>query len=167
MLSGIGCQVILWIRDGGRWGNKVKISFNYCKYLLDGKPQVGGYVNFYLHPIGGQGYEQRYFNSQEVEGRVPWRRPLLLFNQEVSSNSLQPHGPQYSRLPCPPLSPRAWLCDAIQPSHPLPPSSPFAFNLPQHQDLFQWIGSSHQMGKVLEFQLQHQSFQWLFRVDFL
>ena len=107
MLLGIGCQVLLWIRDRGRWANKIKISFKYCKYLLDGKPQAGGYVNFYLHPIGGQGYEQRYFNSQEVEGRVPWSRPLLLFNQEVSSNSLQPHGLQYSRLPCPPLSPRA------------------------------------------------------------
>ena len=41
------------------------------------------------------------------------------------------------------------------------------FNLSQHQGLFQWVGSSHQVAKVLELQLQHQSFQWVFRVDFL
>ena len=57
--------------------------------------------------------------------------------------------------------------DAIQPSHPL--LSPFlpAFNLSQHQHLFQWVSSSHQVAKVLEFQFQHQSFQWIFRTDFL
>ena len=58
-----------------------------------------------------------------------------------------------------------WAGDAIQPSHPLSsPSSP-ALNLSQHQGLFQWVGSLHQVAKVLEF--QHQSFQWIFRVDFL
>ena len=57
--------------------------------------------------------------------------------------------------------------DAIQPSHPLSSLSPPAFNLSQHQDLFQWVTSFHQMAKVLEFQLQHQSFQWTFRTDFL
>ena len=56
--------------------------------------------------------------------------------------------------------------DAIQPSHPLSPSSP-AFNLSQHQGLFQWVGSLHQVAKVLELQLQHLSFQWIFSTDFL
>ena len=60
-----------------------------------------------------------------------------------------------------------WVGDAIQPSHPLSPPSPPAFNLSQHQGLFQWISSSHQVAKVLEFQLQHQSSQWIFRTDFL
>ena len=59
------------------------------------------------------------------------------------------------------------VCDAIQPSHPLSSSSPPAFNLSQHQSLFQWVSSSHQVAKVLEFQLQHQSFQWIFRTDLL
>ena len=49
--------------------------------------------------------------------------------------------------------------DAIQPSHPLTLSSPSALNLSQHQGLFLWVGCSHQMTKILEFQLQHQSFQ--------
>ena len=57
--------------------------------------------------------------------------------------------------------------DAIQPSHPLLSPSPPALNLSQHQGLFQWVSSSHQVAKVLEFQLQHQSFQWIFRTDFL
>ena len=57
--------------------------------------------------------------------------------------------------------------DAIQPSHPLSSPSPPAFNLSQHQGLFQWVNSSHEVAKVLEFQLQHQSFQWIFRTDLL
>ena len=51
-----------------------------------------------------------------------------------------------------------WVGDAIQPSHPLLSSSPPAFNLSQHQGLFKWVSSSHQVAKVLESQLQHQSF---------
>ena len=60
-----------------------------------------------------------------------------------------------------------WVGDDIQPSHPL--SSPFlpAFNLSQHQGLFQWVSSLHQVAKVLEFQLQHQSFQWNLRTNLL
>ena len=58
-----------------------------------------------------------------------------------------------------------------KPSHPLLPSSPFALNLSQHPDLFQSVGSSHQVAKVLELQLQHQSFQYsgpiFFRIDWL
>ena len=60
-----------------------------------------------------------------------------------------------------------WVSDAIQPSHPLWSPSPPALNLSQHQGLFQWVGSLHQVAKVLEVQLQHQSFQWIFRIDFL
>ena len=58
-----------------------------------------------------------------------------------------------------------WVDDAIQPSHPLLPPSPPAFNLSQHQGLFQWVSCLHQVTKVLE--LQHQSFQWIVGVDFL
>ena len=58
-----------------------------------------------------------------------------------------------------------WVCDAIQPSHPLLPLSPPSLNLSQHQGLFHWVDSSHQVAKVLEFQLQHQYCQWIFRTD--
>ena len=53
--------------------------------------------------------------------------------------------------------------DATQPTHPHP--SPPTFNLSQHQGLFHWVSSSHHVAKELEFQLQHQSFQWIFRTD--
>ena len=55
--------------------------------------------------------------------------------------------------------------DAIQSSHPLSFPSPPAPNPSQHQGLFQWVNSSHEVAKVLEFQLQHQSFQWTPRTD--
>ena len=60
-----------------------------------------------------------------------------------------------------------WISDTIQPSHPLSSPSPPAFNLSQHQGLFQWVNSLHQVAEVLELQLQHQPFQWIFRADFL
>ena len=59
------------------------------------------------------------------------------------------------------------VSDAFQPSHPLLSPSPPTFHFPQHQGLFQWVSSLHQVAKVLEFQLQHQSFQWIFRTDFI
>ena len=101
---------------------------------------------------------------------------LLLFSQSDMSDSLWPHGLQHARLPCPSPTPGVcsislqthvrWVHNAIQASHPLLPSSPSALNLSQNQSLFQWISSSHQEAKVLELQLQHQSFQWIFRVAF-
>ena len=60
-----------------------------------------------------------------------------------------------------------WFSDAIGPSHPLSSPSPPTLNLSQHQGLFKWVGSSHEVAKVLELQLQHQSFQWIFQTDFL
>ena len=59
------------------------------------------------------------------------------------------------------------VTDAIQPSHPLSSPSPPALNLSQHQGLFKWVSFSHQVAKVLQFQLQHQSFQWTPRTDLL
>ena len=60
-----------------------------------------------------------------------------------------------------------WVNDSIQSSQPMSsPSSP-TISLSQHQGLLEWVSSSHQMAKVLEFQPQHQSFQWIFRTDFL
>ena len=78
---------------------------------------------------------------------------------------------QHIRLPCPSYLPEFaqthdhWVGDAIQPSHPLSPPSLLALNLSQHQGLFQCVSFSHQVAKILA--LQHQSFQWIFRTDFL
>ena len=98
---------------------------------------------------------------------------LLLFSCPVVSNSSWHHGLQHIRLPCP--SPSPWVCPnscpldwwCIEPSHLLMLSSPSGLSLCEHQRLFQWVGCSHQVTKILELQLQHQSFQWLFRVNFL
>ena len=81
----------------------------------------------------------------------------------AASASLRPRGLRHGRLPCPLLSPAVaqthvlWVCA----------SSPLAVSLSQHQGLFQWVSSSHQVAKVVELPLQHQSFQWILRVDFL
>ena len=89
------------------------------------------------------------------------------------SDSLQPHGLQHTWLPCPPVSSRvcSQSCPSSQWCHPIISSSvipsPLAFNLSQHQGLFQWVSSSHQVAKELKLQPQHQSFQFIFRVDIL
>ena len=99
------------------------------------------------------------------------------FSCSVMSYSLQPCGLQHTRPPC--LSPTPGVYSNSCPSgrwcHPTISSSvipsPPAFNLPQHQGLFQWVGSSYQVAKVLELQLQHQTFQHSglisFRIDWL
>ena len=95
---------------------------------------------------------------------------MLLFSQHVVSDSLRPHGLQHARPPCPSPSPGVYSdsCPLSQWCHPtvlsLSPSPP-AISLSQHQGLFQWVSSSHQVTKVSK--LQHQSFQWIFRTDFL
>ena len=88
------------------------------------------------------------------------------------STSSGPHGLQHARLPCPSLSPGACSnsFSLSQLCHPtissfVPPSPP-VLNLSQHQGLFQWVSSLHQVAKVLELQFQHQFFQWRFRIHF-
>ena len=94
------------------------------------------------------------------------------FSCSVVFHSLQPHGLQHARLPCPFVQlpePAQTLVhragDVIQPSHSLSSPSPPAFNLSQHQGLFKWVSSSHEVAKVLEFQLQHHSLQRNPRAD--
>ena len=90
----------------------------------------------------------------------------------VQSDSLQPHGLQHARPPCPSLSSR--VCPRSCPLsqwHYLSISSSaalfsFCLQFSQHQGPFQWAGCSYQIAHVLELKLQHQSFQWVFRVDF-
>ena len=92
------------------------------------------------------------------------------FSCSVVSNSL-PTLHVHHQLPKLTQTHVHWVGDAIQPSRPLSSPSPPTFNLSQHQGLFQWVGSLHQVAKVLEFQLQHQSFQYSglisFRMDWL
>ena len=81
------------------------------------------------------------------------------FSRSVVSNSLRPHELQHTRPPCPSPTPKFTqtyvhrVGDAIQTSHPLSSPSPSAPNPSQHQSLFQWVNSLHEVAKVLEFQL--------------
>ena len=96
------------------------------------------------------------------------------FSRSVVYDSLRPHESQHARPPCPSpvllefIQTHAHrVSDAIQPSHPLLSPTPPVLNPSQHQNLFQWVNSSHEVAKVLEFQLQHKSFQWTPRTDLL
>ena len=99
--------------------------------------------------------------------------PLLQFSCSVMSDSLRPHELQHASLPVYHQLPEFIqtcvhrVADATQPFHPLSSPSPPALSLPQHQGLFQWVSCLHQVAKALEFQLQHQSFQWTSRTDLL
>ena len=102
--------------------------------------------------------------KQEIPNQFSSVQPL---------SCVQPHGLQHVRPPCSSPTPRVYSNSSplSQWCHPTISSSvvPFspAFNLYQHQGLFKWVSSLHQVVKVLEFQLQHQSFQWIFRTDFI
>ena len=95
------------------------------------------------------------------------------FSRSVVSDSLRPHESQHARPPIHHQLPEITqthvhrVSDAIQPFHPLLSPSPLAPNPSQHQSLFQWVNSSHEVAKVLEFQLQHHSFQRNPRADLL
>ena len=98
------------------------------------------------------------FLNQGIPRSMPlFMGVLLLFSHQVMSDSLGYRGLQHTRPPCPSPSPRvctsSFCCisDAIQPSHPLLPSSPSAFNLSQYQGLFQSVSSSHQVANVWSF----------------
>ena len=103
--------------------------------------------------------------------------PYFLFQfSSVAQSFLTLHDPMDCSMPGVPVHHQLlefiqihvhWVGDAIQSSHPLSSPSPPAFNLSQHQGLFQWVSSLHQVAKVLELQLQYQSFQWIFRTDLL
>ena len=107
----------------------------------------------------------------------PLRRPCLFFSLVQSFSLVRlfcdpmdcstPGFPVHLQIPDLTQTHVHWVGNAIQSSHHLSSPYPPAFNLSQHQGLFKWGWSSHQVAKVLEFQLQHQSFQWIFRTDFL
>ena len=100
-------------------------------------------------------------------------QPSVQFSHSVVSNSLRPHEPQHARPSCPLQTPRAypnscplsWWCHLTISSSVVPFSS--CLKSFEHQDLFKWVSSSHQVARVLELQLQHQSLQWTPRTDLL
>ena len=132
----------------------INLLHSHLLSLLPGEPAQSQWK--YLHHGHGREVEMR-FSSVQALSRVqlfatPWsaaHQASLVHHQLLECTQTHVH----------------WVSDAIQPSHPLLSPSPPAFNLSQHQDLFKWVRSSHQVAKVLEF--QHQSFQWTSRTDLL
>ena len=101
--------------------------------------------------------------SSDLLNSVTQSCPILCDHMDCSI----PGFPVHHQLLEPAQTHVFWVSDAIQSSHPLFSPSPPTFSLSQHQGLFQWVSSSHQVAKILEVQLQNQTFQWIFRTDFL
>ena len=153
------CAWSLWSSSDFRTWNLVSEKRSVrsqweCGWGTDG----AGPLNFILGVVGShEGFESVQFSS------VAQSCPTLCDPMDCSTPGLPVHHQHLEFAQTHVL----WVSDTIQPSHPLSSLSPPAFNLSQHQGLFQWVSSSHQVAKILEFQLQHQSFQWIFRTDFL
>ena len=132
-----------------------------------------GHLNKYLKEGARQIISGRTLQSVGTAARAPTQDCLSAIAQVQFSPVSQlcltlcstPALPVHHQLPEFTQPPVHWIRDVIQPSHPLLSPSPFP-SIP-FSSLFKWVSSSHQVAKVLEFQLQHQSFQWIFRTDFL
>ena len=145
--TGMGCHS-LWSRGSSRPRDRTQVSCIASRLLPSeppGKPQH--------YPV-----QKRTSVELLIHVRVfatPW----------IAAH--QPGLPVHHQLPEFTYTHAHRVGNAIQPSHPLSHPSPPAPNPSQHQSLFQWVNSSHEVAKVLKFQLQHQSFQWTPRTDLL
>ena len=125
-----------------------------------------------LHSMGSQRVKHDWVTNTHTN-HIQCIHHSVQFSCSVMSDSLRPHELQHTRSPCPSPTPGVYSnsCPSSQWCHPTISCSvvPFSscFSLSQHQGLFKWVSSLHQVAKVLEFQLQHQSFQRLLRTDFL
>ena len=133
-----------WILFWGRYGNEVQHSDVTWKLVEKSS---------YLPEHTSICYISQFSSVSQLS-------PTLRYPMDCSTPGLPVHChlPEFTQMHV------HWVSDAIQPSHPLSSPSP-AFNFSQHQGLFRWVSSSLQVAKILEF--QHQSFQWIFRTDFL
>ena len=127
---------------------------------------------FYLHQLFSFRREQKITGGKKKKVVQPCGQSLSSVTQSCLTfcdpmDCSTPGFPVHHQLPQFTQTHVLWVGDAIQPSHPLSSLSPPTLNLSQHQGPFQWVSSLNQVAKVFEFQLQHQSFQWIFRTDLL
>ena len=139
----------------------IRVSFLILKVYIT--VQFFGSILICHHPIG-QIFSYIFRNKHSVSISIQSLSHVQLCDPMDCST---PGFPGHHQLPEFTQTHVHWVSDAIQSSHPLSSPSPPAFNLSQHQGLFQWVSFSHQAVKVLEFQFQHQSFQWTPRTDLL
>ena len=138
--------VIMDTYPGGQWCLCRVSCWSYCSFIHG--PWLSSSI--YTHVSGSSRFDSVLSNHLDP---IDYSTPRL------------PH--VLHRLPAVAQTHVHRVDGAIQPSHPLSSPSPPALNLSQHQGLFQWVSTLHQVAKVLEIQLQHHSFWWIFRVDFL
>ena len=151
--SGIELRKHRWIQSSCNWDVCISVESNSWDTMDCSSPDSS------VH-----GFTQAGYWSGSVQfSSVTQSGPALCHPMNYSMLGL----PVHHQLPEPTQTHVHRVGDAIQPSHPLLSPSPPALNLSQHQGLFKWVSSSHQVAKVLEFQLQHQSFQWITRTDLL
>ena len=171
-----------WLQQGEPWGQEARSKAGGNARVRWCRASVDMIRSEHRQPLKDLEWESSFHLLPDALQKSRWggwartsgssRHRVCCFSRSVMSDFLQPHGLQHATLPCPSLSPEfaqthvSRVSDAIQHSHPLSPAFLPALSLSQHHYLFQWISSSHQVAKVLELQLQHQSFQWIFRVDF-
>ena len=151
------------------WSYTVRVQFACWNWLLEWRPYFE-FIFWWFTP------------RTSLEGRCPFQPCLpceyskpIQFSSVAQSRlthcdpndcstpalPVHHHLPELAQTHVHPVS------DAIQPCHPLSSPSPRALKLSQHQGLFRWVSPSHHVAKVLEFQLQHKSFQWTPRTDLL
>ena len=147
-------KLVLWDSPEG-WGGEER----------EGGVQAGGtHVHLWLIHVNVWQNPPQYCNyppKNKGFSSVTQSCPTLCKRMDCSTPGLSVHHqlPEFTQIHV------HLVGDAIQPSHPLLSPSPLSFSLSQHQGLSLWVSSS--LTEVLEFQLQHQSFQWIFRTDFL
>ena len=151
-----------WFQSGKEYINAVYCHPAYLTYMQNTSWEMLGWKKHKL--------ESRLLGELLITSDIQMTPPLLvqLYRSVMSlcdpMNCSTPGFPFHHQLP---EFTQTQVGDAIQPSHPLSSPSPHNFNLSQHQGLFKWVSSSHQVAIVLKFQLQHQSFQWTPRTDLL
>ena len=145
------------------WARTSNVAFWSCSGLPETIRWEKNVCAFLRCPVGVLLWDQVQFSSVQFLSRVQLPATLWTIARLPSITCLSQGGtslPVHHQLPESTQTHVHWVSDAIQPSHPLSSPSPPALNLSQHQGLFKWVSSSHEVAKVLEFQLQHQSFQW-------
>ena len=139
-----------------QWG--IKVHKNMCWQFSTLHTEKKNFKRFLIYKESVLPPLHLQFSSVQLLSRVWLCYPM---------NHSTPGLPVHRQLPELTQTHAHRVSDASQPAHPLLSPSPPAPNPSQHQGLFQWVNSSHEVAKVLEFQLQHQSFQWTSRTDLL
>ena len=154
------------------WCFQIVVLEKILESPLDGKEIKS------VNPKGNQPWIFIGRTNAEAEAPILWPTDVksftsVQFSRSVGSNSLRPYELQHARPSCRTPTPRAypnscplsWWCHPTISSSVIPFSS--CLQSSQHQSLFKWVTTSHQVAKVLECQLQHQTFQWTSRTDLL